>query len=50
MLALKDNPKDKSIAENKIYNFLEMVQQKSKDALTFLKEETAMRKEEMMII
>ena len=27
-----------------------MVQQKSKDALTFLKEETAMRKEEMMVI
>lgn len=27
-----------------------MIQQKSKDALTFLKEETAMRKEELMII
>ena len=38
MLALEDNPKDKSIAENRIFNFTQMVQQKSKDALNFLKE------------
>ena len=44
MLALKDNPKDKSIAENRIYNFAEMIQQKSKDAIAFFKEETAMKK------
>ena len=50
MLALKDNPKDKAIAENRIYNFAEMIQEKSKSALNFLKEETAMRKEELMII
>jgi hypothetical protein len=37
MLALKDNPKDKSIAEHKINNFLAMIQQKSKDVLSFLK-------------
>lgn len=44
MLSLKDNPKEKSIAEHRINNFAEMVQQKSKEILTFLKEETAMKK------
>lgn len=44
MLSLKDNPKEKSIAEHRINNFAEMVQQKSKEILTFLKEETVMKK------
>ena len=38
MLSLKDNPKEKSIAEHRINNFLEIIQQKSKDLLTFMKE------------
>lgn len=37
MLSLKDNPKEKSIAEHRINNFAEMIQQKSKEILTFLK-------------
>ena len=37
MLALKDNPKERSIAEHRINNFMEIIQQKSKDLLTFIK-------------
>ena len=45
MLALKDNSKEKSIAEHRINNFLLMIQQKSKDVITFLKEEAILKKE-----
>lgn len=37
MLALQDNPKDRSIAEHRMKNFATMIQQKSSDILTFLK-------------
>lgn len=50
MLSLQDNPKEKTISEHKIHNFAAMVQEKSKDALSFLKEETAIRREELSLI
>lgn len=37
MLAIQDNPKEKAIAEHRIDNFLTMIQERSKSALTFIK-------------
>jgi len=45
MLGLQDNPKERSISEHRMNNFATMIQQKSEDVLTFLKEEKAMKRE-----
>jgi hypothetical protein len=37
MLALQDNPKDRSIAEHRMFNFANIIQQKSNFAQNFLK-------------
>jgi splicing factor 3A subunit 3 len=50
MLALKDNPKEKSMLEHQIANFTTMIQQKSQQVLGLLREESAMRKEELAVI
>lgn len=50
MLAIQDNPKEKAIAEHRISNFLNMIQQRSKSALTFIKEQAQLKKEELLII
>lgn len=37
MLALKDSSKEKAIVEHRIYNFTEMIQQKARGVINFLK-------------
>ena len=44
MLALQDNPKERSIAEHRINNFLKMIQERAKGVTTFMKEEQALKK------
>lgn len=38
MLSLQDNPKERSMSEHRIKNFMEMIQTQSKSLLTFIKE------------
>jgi hypothetical protein len=50
MLALQDNPKERAIAEHRIKNFMAMVQQRAQNTLAFMKEEDAMKREELAVI
>lgn len=50
MLALQDNPKERSTSEHRINNFLQMLQDRSKNVLTFIKEEEPLKKEEIAVI
>ena len=44
MLALQDNPKERSISEHRMNNFLQMVQDRSKNVLAFIKEEESLKR------
>lgn len=50
MLAMQDNPKEKAIAEHRMNNFSIMIQDRAKYVLNFIKEEAALKKEELAII
>jgi hypothetical protein len=50
MLAVQDNPKDRSIADHRINNFTSTIQQRASYALSFIKEETALKRDELAII
>ena len=50
MLALQDNPKEKSMSEHRINNFIDMIQTQSKSLLAFMHEETALKKEEFAVL
>ena len=50
MLALQDNPKEKTMAEHRMNNFSLMIQEKVKYLLTFIREESIMKKDELAII
>lgn len=50
MLALQDNPKERSISEHRIKNFLQMIQERAKTITTFMKEEAQLKKEELAVI
>jgi len=50
MLALQDNPKEKSIAEHRINNFSIMIQERTRNVLNFINDETALKKDELSII
>lgn len=43
-LAMQDNPKERAISEHRIHNFLTLIQNQSKTILSFVKEETALKK------
>lgn len=50
MLAIQDNPKEKSVAEHRMNNFSIMIQDRARYVLNFIKEESALKKEELSII
>lgn len=50
MLAVQDNPKDRSIADHRINNFATMIQQRSNYVINFIRDEAALKKEELAII
>lgn len=50
MLAVQDNPKERSISEHRMHNFSLMIQDRAKYVLSFLNEETALKREEIAII
>ena len=50
MLAMQDNPKERSICEHRISNFLSMIQQRAQGVDTFTREEAALKREEMAVI
>jgi hypothetical protein len=50
MLAIQDNPKEKAISEHRMNNFSIMIQDRAKYVLSFIKEETALKKEELAVI
>lgn len=50
MLALQDNPKERAIAEHRIKNFLVMIQERAKNVTDFIREEEALKKEELAVI
>jgi hypothetical protein len=50
MLALQDNPKEKSIAEHRIHNFTTMAKERSNYVLNFMRDESGLKKEELAVI
>lgn len=50
MLSMQDNPKERSISEHRINNFLDMIQNKAQNLTTFIKEEDALKKDELCVI
>lgn len=50
MLAMQDNPKERSISEHRIKNFVAIIQNRSQHLLSFIKEESALKKEEFSVI
>jgi hypothetical protein len=50
MLAIQDNPKEKAIAEHRMNNFSIMIQDRAKYVLNFIKDEQALKKEELAVI
>jgi hypothetical protein len=50
MLAIQDNPKERSISEHRMKNFSLMIQDRAKYLLNFFKEEAALKREEIAII
>ena len=43
-LAMQDNPKERSISEHRIQNFMTIIQNKSSNVLAFIQEENALKK------
>jgi len=50
MLAVQDNPKDRSTADHRINNFTSMIQQRSNYVLNFIRDETTLKRDELAII
>lgn len=47
---MNDNPKERAICEHRITNFATLIQEKSKNVLAFIREETALKKEDLAVI
>ena len=50
MLAVQDNPKEKSTSEHRIQNYSTLLQERVKSVTTFLDEENHLKNEEMAVI
>jgi hypothetical protein len=50
MLALQDNPKERSVSEHRIKNFLHMIQERARNVSSFMREEEQLRREELAVI
>lgn len=50
MLAIQDNPKEKSIAEHRMNNFSSLIQDRARYVLNFIRDEAVLKKEEMAVI